>query len=593
MPAREPRRAGNASSSSSWNVLTLPVENTAASPGSARTRPENEPANAGSCGAADSLPPRGPLGPLTSVSAALIVSFAHIAVERLPAGGAIGGGVASLRFFGGGGGCVSGRRGAAAAGAATTGSPAGGVTRIAGATVRGGVVCAGTAGGDIDAIVAAGFGVAARCGIGGALVVGAPIGGVLIGGAPVRPGSGGTDDASGDGRAPGGGGIDAGRGVCCERPAANSPVLRASRPVSSSSSPSGRIVPPALVICEGLWPRPRIVERGSTGLAGSALPVGFVVRCARVSSATVKYCASSPISPSRFQVLPVREISDSRVTTPATIHCCRIASSRQLFCSPFSRRISHWRSFSAPGAPSSLLPGVPGSSRIDSPARAAPPTVGGLLVDFFGRSIGIAAPDAGAAPTFVIARLRILNMCPQFVHLTVTPVGFEPSFIELVLGLALLAADVHLEARDLDAKGCGDRGQATTPRPSLHYTHPMADQPRSAERVRVDAFVKVHGADGQELVFRTRNLSEHGLFLYTKVARSYPFKVGSTLALELYDYDEQVTCKVVIVRVVEPGSSESATFPTGFGVRIVECDAAARLRLASLIQRIKTTGAAL
>lgn len=121
----------------------------------------------------------------------------------------------------------------------------------------------------------------------------------------------------------------------------------------------------------------------------------------------------------------------------------------------------------------------------------------------------------------------------------------------------------------------------------------MADQPRSAERVRVDAFVKVHGADGQELVFRTRDLSEHGLFLYTKVARSYPFKVGSTLALELYDYDEQVTCKVVIVRVVEPGSSESATFPTGFGVRIVECDAAARLRLASLIQRIKTTGAAL
>ena len=55
---------------------------------------------------------------------------------------------------------------------------------------------------------------------------------------------------------------------------------------------------------------------------------------------------------------------------------------------------------------------------------------------------------------------------------------------------------------------------------------------RSAERVRVDAFVKVHGADGQDLVFRTRDLSSTGLFLYTKVARAYPFKVGSTLSLD-------------------------------------------------------------
>ena len=110
---------------------------------------------------------------------------------------------------------------------------------------------------------------------------------------------------------------------------------------------------------------------------------------------------------------------------------------------------------------------------------------------------------------------------------------------------------------------------------------------RSAERVRVDAFVKVHGADGQELVFRTRDLSEHGLFLYTKVARSYPFKVGSTLELELYDYDEAVTCKVVVARVVAPGTSESGTYPTGFGVRLFECDANARARLDQMIRRIK------
>lgn len=111
---------------------------------------------------------------------------------------------------------------------------------------------------------------------------------------------------------------------------------------------------------------------------------------------------------------------------------------------------------------------------------------------------------------------------------------------------------------------------------------------RASERVRVDAFVKVHGSDGQELVFRTRDLSISGLFLYTKVARAYPFRVGSTLSLELYDYDQQVTCKVVVVRVVEPGSTESATAPTGFGVRIVDLDDPSRRALAAMIERVKS-----
>lgn len=110
---------------------------------------------------------------------------------------------------------------------------------------------------------------------------------------------------------------------------------------------------------------------------------------------------------------------------------------------------------------------------------------------------------------------------------------------------------------------------------------------RSAERVRVDAFVKVSGDDGQELVFRTRDLSEHGLFLYTKVARVYPFIVGSALSLELYDFDTHVRCTVVVVRIVEPGSPEAGTFPTGFGVRIVDCDDAGRAALAEMIARIK------
>lgn len=110
---------------------------------------------------------------------------------------------------------------------------------------------------------------------------------------------------------------------------------------------------------------------------------------------------------------------------------------------------------------------------------------------------------------------------------------------------------------------------------------------RGAERVRVDAFVKV-SADGQELVFRTRDLSEQGLFLYTKVARVYPIKVGSTLDLELYDYDTHVNCKVVVVRVVEPGSAESDTFPTGFGVRILDLGDAGRAAIGRMIARVKS-----
>lgn len=119
------------------------------------------------------------------------------------------------------------------------------------------------------------------------------------------------------------------------------------------------------------------------------------------------------------------------------------------------------------------------------------------------------------------------------------------------------------------------------------------DNARSAERVKVEAFVKVSGADGvghQEYVFRTRDLSLGGLFLYTRVAHIYPFKIGSTLGLELYDYDESVMFKVVVVRVVQHGSAESDRYPTGFGVKIIECDDANRARLTAMIDRAKRSG---
>ena len=121
----------------------------------------------------------------------------------------------------------------------------------------------------------------------------------------------------------------------------------------------------------------------------------------------------------------------------------------------------------------------------------------------------------------------------------------------------------------------------------------MGDEPqkRDAERVKVEAFVKITGAGVQEFVFRTRDLSLTGVFLYTRVAHIYPFKIGSTLQLELYDYDEFVSAKVVVVRVVEPGSAESDRYPTGFGVRIIECDEESRRHLTAMIDKIKAQGA--
>ena len=114
--------------------------------------------------------------------------------------------------------------------------------------------------------------------------------------------------------------------------------------------------------------------------------------------------------------------------------------------------------------------------------------------------------------------------------------------------------------------------------------------PRDGERVAIDAFVKAAAGD-TELVFRVRDLSRSGLFLYTKVARSYPFRAGTTLSLELFDFDQTIALTGVIARVVEPGSREAETAPTGFGVRIIDPDPATRARLEALIDRIKASGA--
>ena len=109
---------------------------------------------------------------------------------------------------------------------------------------------------------------------------------------------------------------------------------------------------------------------------------------------------------------------------------------------------------------------------------------------------------------------------------------------------------------------------------------------RQHPRVVLDAFVRILGPSAdREYVFRVRDLSMGGLFLYTRVGHLYPFFVGAPLMIELYDYDHAVEFRASVVRIVQPGTPEAERFPSGFGVKIVEIDDENRARLISLIDR--------
>jgi c-di-GMP-binding flagellar brake protein YcgR len=109
---------------------------------------------------------------------------------------------------------------------------------------------------------------------------------------------------------------------------------------------------------------------------------------------------------------------------------------------------------------------------------------------------------------------------------------------------------------------------------------------RQHARVTIDAFVKVAGAE-RSFVFRTRDVSQGGLFLYTRIGHVYPFKIGSVVSVELYDYDRFVTAKALVVRLVRDGTPEAERFPLGFGVRFIEMAPDDRQALLAMIERAR------
>lgn len=114
----------------------------------------------------------------------------------------------------------------------------------------------------------------------------------------------------------------------------------------------------------------------------------------------------------------------------------------------------------------------------------------------------------------------------------------------------------------------------------------MKSNQRKTVRHGVEAFVKVRGRS-HEYVFRTRDLSSSGLFLYTKAVRKYPFAVGDELECELYDYNQHIVCRVQVVRIVQPDSEEADVYPCGFGVKIVGIKELSNKKLRTLISKVK------
>jgi hypothetical protein len=109
---------------------------------------------------------------------------------------------------------------------------------------------------------------------------------------------------------------------------------------------------------------------------------------------------------------------------------------------------------------------------------------------------------------------------------------------------------------------------------------------RAHERVAVEAFVRVLGGE-HEYVFRTRDLSEGGLFLFTRVGYLYPFFVGAALHVDLFDPERAASFKAVVVRIVEAGQPEAEGSAPGFALKIVEIDDSSRAALKDLIDHAR------
>jgi hypothetical protein len=104
---------------------------------------------------------------------------------------------------------------------------------------------------------------------------------------------------------------------------------------------------------------------------------------------------------------------------------------------------------------------------------------------------------------------------------------------------------------------------------------------RAVPRLPFDSLAIVRGVGGQ--VLRTRDVSEHGLFIWSAHQPQFGMDLGRLLDVDVLGKHSGMRCKAVITRVAPPGSREALRFPHGMALRLVYDDAA-RARLRGLLE---------
>lgn len=113
---------------------------------------------------------------------------------------------------------------------------------------------------------------------------------------------------------------------------------------------------------------------------------------------------------------------------------------------------------------------------------------------------------------------------------------------------------------------------------------PLAIQ-RAVPRLPFDSLAIIRGCDGQ--VMRIRDVSEHGVFVYSKATPAFFVDVGRVLDVDVLGANQGLRCKAVISRVAPPGSAEAQRYPSGMALRLITDDAA-RSRLGLLLDDVRS-----
>ena len=106
---------------------------------------------------------------------------------------------------------------------------------------------------------------------------------------------------------------------------------------------------------------------------------------------------------------------------------------------------------------------------------------------------------------------------------------------------------------------------------------------RAAPRLMFDSLAIVRGVGGQ--VLRTRDVSEHGVFVWSALRPTFGMELGHILDVDVLGKNSGLRCKAVISRVVAPGSREGYLYPHGLALRLIYDDAA-RVRMRGMLEEV-------